>query len=52
MNKRYRIPKRQSRMEHPEKLASLGTVDTGRRQTTLNTKQNTKIATRPPPTPQ
>ena len=39
MNKRYRIPKRQSRMEHPEKLASLGT---GRRQTTLNTKQNTK----------
>ena len=42
MNKRYRIPKRQSRMEHPEKLASLGTVDTGRRQTTLNTKQNTK----------
>jgi hypothetical protein len=42
MNKRYRIPKRQSRMEHPEKLASLGTVDTGRRQTTLNTKQNTR----------
>jgi hypothetical protein len=42
MNKRYRIPKRQSRLEHPEKLASLGTVDTGRRQTTLNTKQNTK----------
>ena len=52
MNKRYRIPNRQSRMEHPEKLASLGRVDTGRRQTTLNTKQNTKIATRPPPTPQ
>ena len=42
MNKRYRIPKRQSRMEHPEKLASLGTVDRGGRQTTLNTKQNTK----------
>ena len=42
MNKRYRIPKWQSRMEHPEKLASLGTVDTGRRQTTLSTKQNTK----------
>jgi hypothetical protein len=42
MNKRYRIPKRQSRMGHPEKLASLGTVDTVRRQTTLNTKQNTK----------
>ena len=41
MNKRYRIPKRQSRMEHPEKLASLGTVDTGLRQTTFNTKQNT-----------
>ena len=47
MNKRYRIPKRLSRMEHPEKLASLGTADTGCRQTTLNTKQNTKIATRP-----
>ena len=42
MNKRYRIPKRQSRMEHSEKLASLGTIDTGRRQSTLNTKQNTK----------
>ena len=42
MNKRYRIPKQQSRMEHPEKLASLGTTDTGRRQTTLNTTQNTK----------
>ena len=42
MNKRYRIPKRQSRMEHPEKLATLGTVDTWRSQTTLNTKQNTK----------
>jgi hypothetical protein len=26
MNKRYRIPKRQSRMEHKEKLASLGTL--------------------------
>ena len=24
MNKRYRIPKRQSKMEHPEKLASFG----------------------------
>jgi hypothetical protein len=34
MNKRYRLPKRQSRMEHPEKLVSLGTVDPGRRQTT------------------
>ena len=44
MNKRYRIPKRQSRMEHSEKLTSLGTVDTGRRQTTLNTKQNTKYS--------
>ena len=42
MNKRYRIPKRQSRMVHPEKLASLRTVATGRRQTTLSTKQNTK----------
>ena len=42
MNTRYRMPKRQSRMEHPEKLATLGTVDTWRSQTTLNTKQNTK----------
>ena len=32
MNNRYRILKRQSRMEHPYKLASLGTVDTGRKQ--------------------
>jgi hypothetical protein len=30
MNKRYRIPKRQSRMEHPEKLASLRQQSTGR----------------------
>ena len=42
MNTRYRIPKRQPRMEHPEQLTSLGTVDTGRKQTTLNTKQNTR----------
>jgi hypothetical protein len=28
MNKRYRIQKWQLRMEHPEKLASLGAVDT------------------------
>jgi len=42
MNKRYRIPKRQSRMDHPENLASLGSLDTGRRQTKLSTKQNTK----------
>ena len=38
MNKRDIILERQSRMEHPEKLASLGTVDTGCRQTTINTK--------------
>ena len=50
MNKRYRIPKRQSRMEHPEKFVSLGTVDTGRRKTTQI--RTLKIATRPPPTPQ
>ena len=42
MNKRYRIQKWELRMEHPQKLASLGAVDTRRRQTTLNTKQNTK----------
>ena len=52
IDKRYRIPKRQSRMEHPEKLVSLGTVDTGCRQTTLITKQNTKNSNTPPPTPQ
>ena len=52
MNKRYRIQKRQSRMEHPDKLASLGTVDKGHRQTTLSTKQNTKNNNTAPPTPQ
>jgi hypothetical protein len=52
MNKRYRIPKRQLRMEHPEKLASLGTVSKGRLQTTLSTKQNTKNNNTAPPTPQ
>jgi len=31
MNKRWRIPKGQSRMDHPEKLASLGTQDTARK---------------------
>jgi hypothetical protein len=29
-------------MEHPDKLASMGTLDTGHRQATLSTKQNTK----------
>jgi hypothetical protein len=52
MNKSYGIPKRQLRMEHPEKLASLGTVNTGRLQTTLSTKQNTKNNNTAPPTPQ
>ena len=33
-NKRYRKLKGQSRMEKPEKLATLGTQYTGRRQTT------------------
>ena len=32
-NKRYRIPKRQLRMDHPEKVTSLGTLDTGLTQT-------------------
>jgi hypothetical protein len=31
-NKRLRIPKRQSRMDNPEKLATLGTQNTRRRQ--------------------
>jgi hypothetical protein len=32
-NKRHRKPKGQSRMDNPEKLAILGTQNTGRRQT-------------------
>ena len=33
VNKRQRIPKGQSKMDNPEKLATYGTQDTGRRQT-------------------
>ena len=38
-NKRQRIPKGQSRMDNPEKLATMGIEDRGRRQT--NTTQKT-----------
>jgi hypothetical protein len=33
VNKRWRKPKGQSRMDNPEKLATLGAQDTGRTQT-------------------
>ena len=36
-NKHQRKPKRQSRMDNPEKLATLGTQDTGPRQIKLKT---------------
>ena len=38
LHKRSRKPKRKSIMDNPEKLATLGTQDTGRRQTTQKTK--------------
>ena len=44
MNKRYRIPKGQSRLDHQEKLASLGTLDTERRQTKLQNTKNSNMA--------
>ena len=42
MNKRYRIPTRQSRMDHPEKPASFGFTRHGRRKSKLSTRNNTK----------
>jgi len=36
-NKRRRIPKGQSRIDNPLKLSTLGTQDTGRRQTKQKT---------------
>ena len=40
-NKRERKPKGQSRMDNPEKLATLGTQDTGQRQTQqINVREN------------
>ena len=38
-NKRYRKPKGQSRIDNPEKLATLVTQDTGGRQTKQKTQQ-------------
>jgi hypothetical protein len=39
LHKRSRKPKRKSIMDNPEKLATLGTHDTRRRQTTQKTKK-------------
>ena len=42
-NKRLKNPKKQSRMDNPEKLAKPGTQNTGRRQTKhKNTTEKTK----------
>jgi hypothetical protein len=50
-NKRERKPKEQSRMENPDILATLGTQETGRRQTKQNTRHRKlkRWATRTPP---
>ena len=40
LDKRTRKPKKQPRMDNPEKLATMGTQDTGRRQATQKTKKD------------
>ena len=40
-NKRQRKPKEKSRMDNPETLATLGTLDTGRKQTHTTQDENT-----------
>jgi hypothetical protein len=52
MNKRYRIPTRQSRMDHPEKPASFGFTRHGRRKSKLSTRNNTKNSNMAPTKPQ
>jgi len=42
-NKRSRKPKGQSRMDNPEKLATLGTQDSGQKQTKPQIKQQRKL---------
>ena len=47
--KRQRKPKGKYRMDNPQKLATLGTQDTGRRQTKQKKTQKTKKMSNTPP---